>query len=1152
MVQRLRQGLLGGKKYDRTAWCINFAPWKRAHLQHCFPELNLRYISFKDSIEKSGERVLRTKNPVFIVWGMKYPSDLIEFSKKNNVPIWWMEDGFLRSVGLGANHIVPYSLCLDEVGIYFDATRPSGLENLLNTYDFNADKALMKEARDCLTLLLSQRLTKYNEPSSGVAGKVYGPKRKKRILVLGQNDDDASILFGSQTVRSARELLAVAISENPDAQIIYKPHPDVLANRRSAAQVRDFAGRVTILEEPTSLDDALTGVDRVYTITSLGGLEALLRGYDVTVMGSPFYAGWGLTDDREKVSRRGRALTADQLFAASYILYPKYFDPGTGEPINLRQTIDAMAMETRGERAPVVFLEGGAPPATPAPARREGAAKKKVVAVKKGAAPQQVPERGPARSPTEAFSVPYWFQDGIGYELKAALASDKPVFVYVPWIKEHGDKVIGRIASPDDYTIAPLEIFRGIDDNTLRRDIFRFAREMPDLYRRLLIRALVPLRSRIAGVIFTFDWAPIMRQIATVCGELEIPRILIPHESVFVSRDMYYVDPLARASVPIADIVFAWGDLQKEIFLERGYPARSLVITGAPKFDPYHAYKPSLTRAQYHGIFGLNPGRKTIIFATQPLDSQLDTKAARSAQCEAIKDLFDYALAHDMQLIVRLPPSKDDILIPALRNQIEISPQGAVDDAVCYLAPPEEALYHADLVTSINSTMLFEGVLLGRPALSLKYVEFQQIWEEAGIPFVRTRDELFAILPTLLGEPAWAPDPEKLARAAQLFSNGEFDGRASRRIASQLRQIAKGERQVPHRQSTVHRLVHGQTGQLDVVALAGASKLTPVQAEAMRAMLRARTMVDVPVNQVNLKRNVSASEAFVDWPAADHRARQNLVKLARELNRPKVTVTEGLVGRSRRPLEERQLVSLMIDDLAMAYDPIRVKRLVKLRSTDGAEERVARARALIDLLVAKRLSSYHELPVLTPRLGEPGRRKVMVIDQLPSNPALDPAAASPEDFERMVHDVLREEGDAEVIVYSDPAGIGEKAGANGCFAQAYRQFQRYVAPVDFYDADISPYSLFEIVDTVYVGDSVLGLEALMAGKRVHCYGKPFYAGLGLTVDRCPAIPLPEETATIEELVYLMFVRHGRYVSSQTGQACSVEEAAEEVIAARGW
>lgn len=42
-----------------------------------------------------------------------------------------VEDGFLRSKGLGAELIAPLSLVLDDLGIYYDPTRSSRLEELI-------------------------------------------------------------------------------------------------------------------------------------------------------------------------------------------------------------------------------------------------------------------------------------------------------------------------------------------------------------------------------------------------------------------------------------------------------------------------------------------------------------------------------------------------------------------------------------------------------------------------------------------------------------------------------------------------------------------------------------------------------------------------------------------------------------------------------------------------------------------------------------------------------------------------------------------------------------------------------------------------------------------------------------------------------------
>ena len=56
------------------------------------------------------------------------------------------------------------------------------------------------------------------------------------------------------------------------------------------------------------------------------GFEAALAGKRVVTFGSPFYAGWGFTEDRELKVARPRQSAPLELFAAYYLDYTHYFD----------------------------------------------------------------------------------------------------------------------------------------------------------------------------------------------------------------------------------------------------------------------------------------------------------------------------------------------------------------------------------------------------------------------------------------------------------------------------------------------------------------------------------------------------------------------------------------------------------------------------------------------------------------------------------------------------------------------------------------------------------------------------------------------------------------------------------------------------------
>ena len=239
-----------------------------------------------------------------------------------------VEDGFLRSRGLGADLTAPLSLVTDPTGIYYDPSAPSQLEILIEN---SADLPhwATHRAERLIARVLRAKLGKYN------TGTETGPAdlpQGRRILVPGQVEDDASIRLGTTDVRTNRDLLIKVREANPAAVILYKPHPDVEAGLRIGA-VPDALDHSDSVLDGLSADAAIGLVDEVWTMTSTIGFEALLRGKKVVTLGSPFYAGWGLTDDHAMpLTRRQARPTIAQMAHAVLIDYPRYFDPVSGEP----------------------------------------------------------------------------------------------------------------------------------------------------------------------------------------------------------------------------------------------------------------------------------------------------------------------------------------------------------------------------------------------------------------------------------------------------------------------------------------------------------------------------------------------------------------------------------------------------------------------------------------------------------------------------------------------------------------------------------------------------------------------------------------------------------------------------------------------------
>jgi capsule polysaccharide export protein KpsC/LpsZ len=341
---------------DRDVFALHFRRWKRAALQAYFPSSRLTYLPLyledEAFLRDWVSTILDAPNPALLCWGLNAPPAAIRFAREHSIPFHYMEDGFIRSLVPNASHSPPFSLTLDSRTAYFDSRSESDLEILLGSYDFAGDPALLDRAGGGIQALLASRLSKYNGAGASDVTPISKRAGKRRILVIGQVEDDASIRLGCSSPLTNNDVVRLAATENPGCEIVYKPHPDVLNGVRkrlsNPAEVRHLCEVITY---PISLPELLDTADHVYTITSLGGFEALLRGIPVTVLGSPFYAGWGLTDDRQPNTRRIRKLTLEELFAGAYMLYPRYFNPVTGAEITFEECL-ALAVGWRATGAP--------------------------------------------------------------------------------------------------------------------------------------------------------------------------------------------------------------------------------------------------------------------------------------------------------------------------------------------------------------------------------------------------------------------------------------------------------------------------------------------------------------------------------------------------------------------------------------------------------------------------------------------------------------------------------------------------------------------------------------------------------------------------------------------------------------------------------
>ena len=320
-IKKLNNKLRGSVKL------VGFSFWKKHVLLPYLnlPSVKIHFYSINKfrKIENDNKLNHDVKSQKILIWGQGKKS-IIPIIQNEKFCIMRIEDGFIRSIGLGSNLVMPYSLVIDGLGIYFNSQKISELESLLATRVVT--KQEQEKAKSLQKLIIETKISKYNVGNE----KNIKPNHEKRkiILIPGQVEDDASIIFGSPIIKTNLELVQMVRKKNQDAYIIYKPHPDVLSgNRIGEINKTELKKYVNDIIEFADIIHCIEQVDEIHTITSLAGFEALIRHKKVVCYGQPFYSGWGLTTDLYPNSLRRRILSLDELIYIVMYEYSIYIHP---------------------------------------------------------------------------------------------------------------------------------------------------------------------------------------------------------------------------------------------------------------------------------------------------------------------------------------------------------------------------------------------------------------------------------------------------------------------------------------------------------------------------------------------------------------------------------------------------------------------------------------------------------------------------------------------------------------------------------------------------------------------------------------------------------------------------------------------------------
>ncbi|WP_298820865.1 hypothetical protein [uncultured Roseibium sp.] len=313
-------------------------------------------VEFHETKEEAISAAIATGGEI-VSWAGRTDKEFEAECERKNIPLSRIEDGFLRSVGLGAGLARGAMLAVDDLGIYYDPSRPSRLEDLLKNYDLTVTE--LARGRDLVSLIKASRVSKYN---FGKSKQFLFPKDRKTILIPGQVADDAAIRKSrSATIDCAKtpnvnlDLLKLTRERNPDAYLVFKPHPDVETGLRKGRVPKNVALQYADeVAEAANIVDLIEAVDALETFSSLSGFEALLRSKEVIVHGAPFYAGWGLTKDLTEIEGRGRNRSMPELVYLAIVRYSRTIDPVSLLPCTPEYLVSRLSEQRQDRRHLIV------------------------------------------------------------------------------------------------------------------------------------------------------------------------------------------------------------------------------------------------------------------------------------------------------------------------------------------------------------------------------------------------------------------------------------------------------------------------------------------------------------------------------------------------------------------------------------------------------------------------------------------------------------------------------------------------------------------------------------------------------------------------------------------------------------------------------
>jgi len=313
-------------KYD-TVYTTSFGIYRNNIIRRTLlDKTKFKYIKSKN-IHKM---IFKTKNICFIGWGKKENTKIaFDYCMHYDLDYIRIEDGFIRSNGLGVTGAKSMSFIIDKSGIFYDKVNDNDLKDIILKQKLSIIEE--KKIRDIIKYITDNKISKYNNICTKSIDTL-NISDKKNILIIGQVDNDMSLKYGLIDNHDVYlDIIKFINSNNTNHTIYIKLHPDILSGVKKSSldlnQLRNM--NVIIITDNYNPIELLSKFEEIHTLTSQMGFEALMIGKKVHTWGVPFYSGYGITEDHNiyyEDVRNTIPRSLEIVFKSMYLDYTIYID----------------------------------------------------------------------------------------------------------------------------------------------------------------------------------------------------------------------------------------------------------------------------------------------------------------------------------------------------------------------------------------------------------------------------------------------------------------------------------------------------------------------------------------------------------------------------------------------------------------------------------------------------------------------------------------------------------------------------------------------------------------------------------------------------------------------------------------------------------